>query len=293
MPAVRASAGGERRRMLHERDALPLDRVRDERLRRVPAGSESRERGAQFGVIVPVARLDLPAERAQLPLEITERQDLVGRPVRLQLVAVDDDPEPAETLVRRRLERFPVLALLQLSVARHHHDDPFPSSRALPPGDAATLRDAHAQRARVRLDARNADVRVAVEAAQPAEAQKALARDHAEPVQRRVQTGHVVPLRREEDVTAGIVEADLGDVQLRVQEVNDDVERAEARSEVSGACALDGHERVQPAHVREERELSIGLARRGANTIDVALRDGREPRHARDGNGRSGDCRSW
>ena len=55
-----------------------------------------REGLAQRRVVVAVAGPDVPAERAQLLLEIAERDDLVGRLVRLQLVAVDDDPEVAE-----------------------------------------------------------------------------------------------------------------------------------------------------------------------------------------------------
>ena len=48
MPAVRASVERERRRVLHERDALPLDRVGDERLAasRRPHESARRRRAA-------------------------------------------------------------------------------------------------------------------------------------------------------------------------------------------------------------------------------------------------------
>ena len=46
-----------------------------------------------------VADFDVTAERAELRLEIPEREDLLGRPVRLQLVAVDDRPEIPGTLV--------------------------------------------------------------------------------------------------------------------------------------------------------------------------------------------------
>ena len=170
-------------------------------------------------MVVAVARLDLPAERAQLRLEVAEREDLLGRLVGLELVAVDDDPEPAEAVVRRGLERLPVLALLQLAVAGHHDDDAPAAGAPLRPRDPAALRDAHAERARVRLDARDADVRMPVEPAEPAEPGEPLGREDAEPVQRRVQAGHVVALRGEEDVAVRVVEAELGDVQLRVEEM--------------------------------------------------------------------------
>ena len=209
MPAVRASVERERRRVLHERDALPLDRVGDERLGPLVARTEAREGAAQRRVVVPVAGLDLPPERAQLRLEVAEREDLLRRLVRLQLVAVDDDPEPAEAVVGGSLERLPVLALLQLAVAGHHDDDAVATGVPLRPRDPAPLGDAHAERARVRLDSRNADVRMPVEAAEPAKPREPLGRKHAEPVERRVQARHVVALGREEHVAVGIVEADL------------------------------------------------------------------------------------
>ncbi len=265
--------------MLHERDAFPLDRVRDESLRRVATGPEAGEDGPQRGMVVAVAGLDLPPERPQLRLEVSEPEDFLCRLVGLQLVAVDDDPEPAEAVMRRRLERLPVLALLQLAVAGHHDCEAAATSPPLRPGDPPSLRDAHAQRSRVRLDAGHAHVRMAVEPAEPAQPREPLRRDDAEPVQRGVQPGHVVALRREEHVAIGTVETDVGDVQLRVQEVHDDVEGAEARPEVPRACALDGDECVQPADVGDQRQRRIGVTVRRENAVDALPVDKRERRH--------------
>ena len=144
----------ERARMLHERDALALDRPRDERLRRVVLLAEAREDVAQRGVVVPVAGLDRPAERAQLRLQVAERDDLLRRLVGLELVAVDDDPETAEPLVRRALQRLPVLPFLELAVAGHDDDAAAVPGEPLRERDPAPLGDPHAERARVRLDAR-------------------------------------------------------------------------------------------------------------------------------------------
>ena len=86
------------------------------------AGSPSRKpsnTSAQGGVVVAVAGRDLPAERRELRLQVAEREDLLRRLVRLQLVAVDDDPQVSEPLVRRGLQRLPVLPLLELAVAGH------------------------------------------------------------------------------------------------------------------------------------------------------------------------------
>ena len=84
VPAVGAAALLERARVLHEGDALALDRLRHERLghvRRRPSSNDG-ERLAQRRVVVPVAGGDVPAERAQLRLEVAEREDLLGRSCR-------------------------------------------------------------------------------------------------------------------------------------------------------------------------------------------------------------------
>ena len=52
------------------------------------------------------------------------------------------------------LQRLPVLSFLQLAVAGHHDDAAAAAEEALCPGHPPALGDAHAERARVRLDAR-------------------------------------------------------------------------------------------------------------------------------------------
>ena len=77
-----------------------------------------------------------------------------------------------------------------------------------------------------------------------------------------------------------MVEAELGDVQLLVEQVHEDVERAEARAEVARAGALDRDERVEAAHVREEREAGVRVdVGRGANAVELGLGDERQLRH--------------
>ena len=119
----------------------------------------------------------------------------------------------------------------------------------------------------------NADVRVTVEAAEAAQLQEPLARDHAERVERGVQPRHVVSLRGEVDVAVGIVPADGGRVQLLEEEERDDVHRAEGRAEVPRARALDRNERVEPADVRDQREPVVGRNVRGADPIELGFRN--------------------
>ena len=116
--------------------------------------------------IVSVAPCDRPAERLDLALEVAEVADLRDPRVRLELVVVDDHRDLAEPAVRRRLERLPELALLELAVAREHVDVAAPPGEPVGEHEAARLRDPHPERARVRHHLRRRqDVRVAGQAA--------------------------------------------------------------------------------------------------------------------------------
>ena len=279
VPAVRATAVGERTRVLHEGDTFPLDRLRDQRLRCVATVTEAPEGRPQRGVVVAVDRLDVPSERPELRLEVAQRDDLLRPPVRLHLVAIDDDPEPAQALVGGRLQRLPVLALLQLPVAGHDDDPTVAAELALGERDSTPLRDAHPERAGARLDPGYADVRMPVEAAEAAQAEQPVLRHDTQREECRVQPRDVVALRREEDVAVGIVEAALGNVQLVEEKVRDDVERAERRAEVPRAGALDGDERVQPAHIGEQREPGVLIDVGASKSVEFWLGDEAQIRH--------------
>src|SRR5204863_9380555 len=109
VPALRAAAVCERRRMLHERDALALERPRDQGLgAAVSGGRERRERLTELHVVMAVARANVPSEGTELRLEVAQRDDLLRPLVRLQLVAVDDDPQPVQPLRRGRLQTLEV-----------------------------------------------------------------------------------------------------------------------------------------------------------------------------------------
>src|SRR6185295_2002403 len=171
MPAVRPASLAQCGRVLHERHALPLDRARDERLGPIADLAERLERVAKLADVVSVAGRDVPAKRAEPSFEITERHDLVRRLVRLELVAIDDDRESRQALVRGSLKPFVVLTLLQLAVAHHDDDASAAAEVALRPRDPAALRDAHSERPGVRFDARDSDVRVTIEPVETAQPQ--------------------------------------------------------------------------------------------------------------------------
>ena len=245
--------------MLHERDAAALDRAGHEHLRPVVDSGQLAERASQLRVVVAVARRHMPAERRELRLEIAEGEDLLGRLVRLELVAVDDDGQPRQAIVGSTLKRLEVLPLLELAVSDHDDDAAAVPELPLRPGDAAALRDAHAERARVRLDPRYADVRVPVEAVQPPQLQELLGGQEAERVEHRVEPRHVMALRGEVHVAVRVVEAELDGVQVLVEEEDDDIHRAEARAEMARPCPLHGRERVQPAEVGDARKVALRL----------------------------------
>ena len=273
MPAVCAAPLRERARMLHERDALPLDRAGDESLRAVLEGAHVAKGATQRCRIVPVAALDVPAEGPEPLLELAERDDLLRRLVGLELVAVDDDGEPGEALLCRRLKPLVVLALLKLAVAEHHDDATTAAEMPLRPRDPAALRDSHAERARVRLDPRNVHVWMPVEAAEPPQSEEPLAWDHSEREEHRVQAGHVVPLRREVDVAVGVAPPELGGVELLEEQECHDVHRAEARPEMTRASSLDRDERIEAAHVGEGAKTLVRVDVGTADTLKGALRD--------------------
>ena len=86
-------------------------------------------------------------------------------------------------------------------------------------------------------------------------------------------------LGREEDVAVGVVEAALGNVQLVEEKVRDDVERAERGAEVPRSCALDGHERVEAAHIGEQREPGVLIDVRASKSVEFWLGDEAQIRH--------------
>ena len=71
------------------------------------------------------------------------------------------------------------------------------------------------------------------------------------------------------DESRRIVEAELRNVQLGVEEVRHEVERAEARPEMPGAGALHGDERVQTADVGDQRQARVCIPVRGSYAVDA------------------------
>ncbi len=249
-----------------------------------PPSRKPREDRPQRRVVVTVDRLDVPAEGAELRLEVAERDDLLRRLVGLHLVAVDDDPEPARAARARptgappssgppAAPRLPVMTTTRpprpscrfASAIPRPLEMPIPSEPELAsiPGTPTSGCPSSPPRRRSRRRRSRGTTPSAKSAA--------------------YSPGHVVALRREEDVAVGIVEPALGDVQLLEQEVRDDVERAERGAEVARAGALHGDERVQPARVGEQRQLRVGVDLGGAESIELRLRDEAQVGHGRHG----------
>src|SRR5438045_9223472 len=99
---------------------------------------------------------------------------------------------------------------------------------------------------------------MSVQAAETPQPQQPLGRNNAERVQRRVEARYVVPLRGEEHCAVRMIPTELRHVELAPQQLDDDVERAERRAEMSRAGALDCDERIRATHVGEERQIVAG-----------------------------------
>src|SRR5437763_9781140 len=67
---------------VHERDALPLDRVGDEDVRAIGNRREVAEDSLEDAEVVTVAAADVPSERAELHLERSDISDIRDSGVR-------------------------------------------------------------------------------------------------------------------------------------------------------------------------------------------------------------------
>src|SRR5260221_7186274 len=135
--------------------------------------------------------------------------------------------------------------------------------------EPARLRYAHPQRAGAGHDlGRRGDVRMAGQSAQPTQLVDLLEVELAERRQYRVQARSVMALGREVPVALTH--------HLEV-EPGDDVERAEGRTKVPGADALDHVEHVQPAGVGKRGGPLLRVAIERPDPVELALWDVAKP----------------
>jgi hypothetical protein len=190
------------RQPFHERHAFALDGVGDQHFRTIGDGREVFEDVADGANVVAVGAPDFPAECAKFVLERTQIADRRDGRIGLQLVVIDDGDDLGEAFVRGGLQRFPDLPFLQLPVARHDDDAAATTGEAARTRHAVSLGDSHPQRAGVGGDERRLDVRMAGQAAQPAETMQQVEIEFAERDQQGIEGRRVVALRREVDVRA-------------------------------------------------------------------------------------------
>lgn len=205
------------------------------------------ERRVQFARRVAVATQDAPAEGAELRFQIAQVAHVGDPGVGLDLVVVDDHGQFAHCVVHRTGQRFPVLALLELAVARQDVDPTARAGQPVAEDHALGAGDAHAERAGVRVHVRDADVGVARQTAEAAQLVQLLLGECAEPDVGRVEAGYVVSLGGEVDVAV----VGEGRVHLVQQQPGDDVGGAEAGSDVARSGAHDAVEGVDTGRVRE------------------------------------------
>ena len=163
------------------------------------------ERSPQRGEVVAVAARDIPAERAELGLEVAQVADARHPGVRLDLVVVDDHRDLAQSA---RSPPRPATPRTGPPAARRRRS----ARRSLPgvpcepvgEGHALGLRDAHAERAGVGHDARRRRRRDDPAARPGGAAAWMCSKGRTpEPDQHRVEARRVVALGGEEEVRRG------------------------------------------------------------------------------------------
>ncbi len=280
MPAIGATVGRECRRVLHERDALALDRVRDERLRRVarPPGTARRRLAARawswpshvstcqpkarsFDSRSPSARISSVGLSDWSSLRSTTIQRPPSRSCAADCSASQfwpscSSPSPVITTARppRPARRF-------AQAIPRPFEMPMPSEPefASMPGTPTSGCPSRPPRRRSRA--------------------RRSAGTTPSPYSAAYRPGTSWPLEEKKTSRPGSSKPTSTRFSSRVEEVSDDVERAEARPEVPRACALHGDERVQPADVRDQREQRIRITVRRQNAVDALLPDERERCH--------------
>ena len=134
---------------------------------------------------------------------------------------------------------------------------------------AVGLRDAHAERAGVGGDERRLDVRMARQAAKPAQAMQQVEVELLERDEQRVERRRVVSLRREVDVRAWRRRCWDRRSVLGPQP-RDEIDGAEARADVAGAGLHDHVERVEAADVGEQSPRARSDRTSRARTATIA-----------------------
>ena len=172
VPTVEAAAGLEGGRMFHERHTSALDGISDEDLGPVCDRSEPGKDALQWAKIVAVATGHVPPKGTELVFQITQVSDLANRLIGLHLVVVHNHVQVGDTLVHCRLQGFIDLSFLQLTITGHDEDASLMTTQSFSESHPLGLGDAHAQRARIRLYAWRAHVRMTARAAQPPQSEK-------------------------------------------------------------------------------------------------------------------------
>ena len=247
---------------LHEGHALALDRVGEDHGRHALAGHGRIERGIQRREIVPVAAQHVPAEGLPFAGQVTQRHDLIGRAVKLDLVPVHDGGEVIQAELHGRSGRLPDGALIELAVAEHGVHARIGMIQLQADGDALRSGQADAQRAGRHVHTRRAHARVALQgAAGPAQGVHALGGQEALADQVAVEHGRGVALAEHEPVTVRIVGVRGVHMHALLIQQREDLTNGQAAARVAGLRAVDGGEYVDP--ILTAKLLKLGRAFRG------------------------------
>ena len=253
--------------VLHEGDALALDRLADDRGRtaRAQLALGPLERVNERLDVVAVHATDVPAEGLEFGVDVTQRAHVGDMAIYLQVIKVEQRHEVIEPVVGGKHHGLPVGALLHLAVAQHAIDAALVGRRGLAvidlqaQSDAGRDREALAKRPRADLEAlERVAVGVALQlAAEVAKRRDVLVGDPAQLVEDGVEHGRGVALGQEESVVGvvGLVGRVVGHGSGEPQHAHD-IGRGERAAGVARLGGKDLPDNVLAQLVCDERELA-------------------------------------
>ncbi len=247
---------------LHRRDPFALGRLGDDR-RRLAQRAAALERLDHLLHVVAVDLDRVPPEGLELRAHVADVHDLLGGPVGLQVVVVDDRRDVGDAEVDRGRRGLPRLALLAVAVGEDAEDlsGLVEAVEAQREGDPEAHRESLPERAGRDLDPRRAPhVRVALElGADLAEPHEVLEREVGVLRERRVLDRRRMALAEDEAVALRPVRVVRVVAKDPVVERGDDVGRRQRGVEVAG---LGDREHSHAVDAQDGRPaLELGDAR--------------------------------
>ncbi len=153
----------------HKIHASAFEGIRDQNLRTIFHGFEMRENSSKFLKVMPVAARHFPPKDAKLFLQFSKITRIFYMDVRLNFITIHNHRDLGKLMVGSWLQRFPNLALLQLSVSGQNIHAAGFSLKPFGLRHAARFGNSHTQRSGIGSDAGRVHIRMPGQASETAE----------------------------------------------------------------------------------------------------------------------------